>query len=71
MCTVSASEPRALICDVALPFVHSALTGGTDLVIEYLKQPGDGTEIRLTTGNQTTFVECVRAGVARANSRET
>ena len=71
MCTVNASDPRALICDAALPFVRSALTGGTDLVIEYRNSPGDGTEVRLTTGDQTTFVQRVRAGVARANSSET
>jgi hypothetical protein len=67
MCTVRSSEPRALVCDVALPFVRSALAEEPGLAVDYRPKPGDGTEIRLREGDLATFERHVRAAVARAN----
>ncbi len=67
MCTVNVSEPRATICDVAIPFVRSALQTDEDLAVEFAPSPGEGTEVRLRTGDPHSFDQLVRDAIARAN----
>lgn len=67
MCTVSPTEPRALVCDIALSFVRSAFAEEPRLAVEYSARPGNGTEVRLVAGAAATFDARIRAAVARAN----
>jgi hypothetical protein len=67
MCTVKELEAQALVCDIALPFVRAALASDPELVIEYRPKPGDGTEVRLASGDPAAFNARVRAAVAGAN----
>ncbi len=67
MCAISESEPRALVCDLALPLVRSALAAAPNLAVEFEPRPGDGTEVRLTVGDATIFDQRVRDAIAQAN----
>ena len=66
MCEVRSSERRALICDVALTAVRSALSASPELAVSYEAKAGRGTEVILHDGSPASFEARVRAGIAGA-----
>ena len=56
-----------MVCDVALPFVRTALAADAQLEVRYAPKPGDGTQIDLVNGDVAAFEARVRAAVAQAN----
>ena len=67
MCTITAAAPTALVCDVALPVVRSALAAEPELSVSYESEPGEGTQVRLVRGDLVKFEERLRAAAAEAS----
>lgn len=66
MCEVRSGARQALVCDVALTAVRSALAADPKLAVSYEAQAGKGTEVILREGSPASFETRVRAGVAEA-----
>lgn len=66
MCTIRSADPTALVCDVALPRVRSALDADPDLTVSYEAKPGEGTTVNLREGDLARFEARLRAAVAEA-----
>ena len=67
MCTVNDGSDVALVCDVALPWVRTALDADPAIAVEYQTHPTDGTALRLKSGDLARFAELVRHTVEEAN----
>lgn len=66
MCEVRSGGRLALICDVAVTAVRSALAASPELAVSYEAKAGKGTEVVLHDGSRASFEARVRAGIAEA-----
>lgn len=67
MCTVNEARGEAMVCDVALPTVHAVLASEPSFVVDDEAVPGEGTRLRLISGDPLAFAGRVRAAVAEVN----
>jgi len=67
MCTVSGAGGEAMVCDVALPTVQAVLASEPKCVVYDESVPGEGTRLRLISGDPVAFAGRVRAAIAEVN----